>query len=988
MSVHYSSTVIRTALALLTLTALHACNGGPVGDGEGANDGAGTARSKLKGAVDLPGGTTTFLEAEPNDTVDQAHSIGPISAGDSLTILGHTSTLGADPFDAFRFTATERVEITATLDFDSPVANDFDMRVYDLVGMQFVESYAATSVPEVGVFHANGAFMIVIEAFSGEDTYSLHLDVVAAGNSIGEDEPNDPSGSAQYLGELNAGETIVLSGSANSGGNASDLILVACPASTSITASLAFPGGANFDVVVSNATADITNPGEVARFDSLTNNPETGTYNSPAMRLLEIEVLAVAGSGSYTLTLTGAVPLPTNDPDAGDGRNERHGRRIAPLAREAVTSKKGGTGAFFGRPALPAVPGELLVKPRPGRDLAGMLARRGCHVEGEIPDRVLRVRFEFDASVSADDRARYTTAMAASLDASDDVEYCERNLYRFATGEPNDTFYNLQWHYSLLQLPAAWDITTGDNGVIVAVIDTGETSHPDLAGRQIGGYDFISDIQNAGDGNGMDPDPTDVGDSNGLAPSSFHGTHVAGTIGANSDNGEGGAGVTWATRLMHLRVLGLLGASDMDIANAILYAAQLANGSGAIPGERADIVNLSLGGPGFSQTVQDAVTDAYNAGVVLVAAAGNNDSNVAFYPAANTNVISVSAVDLVSAKAPDSNFHSTVDLAAPGGDLGADLNGDGYPDGVLSTLVDDAGSSAEFVYQYYQGTSMAAPHVSGIAALMLAVDPLLTPAEIEAILESTATDLGPAGHDDVFGNGLVNAYQAVALAAGGAAGGPAIGLTTHTLGFGTSTTTLDVQVANIGGGLLSVASVTPTTDDGANWLTATAIPDPTPTTTDTQAVRVTVSRSGLSDGVYVGIVEVDSDGGTATIQVSMVKSSGSQAVDVDLFVLAVEYPSFTTAGQDIVNPTGSLSYEIGQLLAGDYVIIVGSDVDDDGFICDEGEPFCGLFPTLDQPLVVSVEHNETISGLDLVVSGTFTGASAGAPFGRKFQLIR
>ena len=120
----------------------------------------------------------------------------------------------------------------------------------------------------------------------------------------------------------------------------------------------------------------------------------------------------------------------------------------------------------------------------------------------------------------------------------------------------------------------------------------------------------------------------------------------------------------------------------------------------------------------------------------------------------------------------------------------------------------------------------------------------------------------------------------------------------------------------------------------------------------------------------------------------MVNSSGTQAVDVDLYVLAVEYPAFTTEGQDVVNPTTNLDYRIDQLLAGDYIIVVGSDVDDDGFICDEGEPYCGIFPSLDQPLVVSVAYDETLSGLDLVVSTSFTGASVGAPFGRKFQLIR
>src|SRR5262249_6884057 len=159
------------------------------------------------------------------------------------------------------------------------------------------------------------------------------------------------------------------------------------------------------------------------------------------------------------------------------------------------------------------------------------------------------------------------------------------------------------------------------------VIDTGETAHPDLIARQIPGFDFISDPANAGDGDGRDPDPTDVGDGNGVEPSSFHGTHVAGTIGAETNNGSGVSGVTWAGRIMHLRVLGRQGGNDFDIANAILYAARLANASGTLPPERANVINMSLGGPGGSSTVRNAITAARGQGVVIFAAAGNENSS-------------------------------------------------------------------------------------------------------------------------------------------------------------------------------------------------------------------------------------------------------------------------------------------------------------------------------------------------------------------------
>jgi len=369
----------------------------------------------------------------------------------------------------------------------------------------------------------------------------------------------------------------------------------------------------------------------------------------------------------------------------------------------------------------------------------------------------------------------------ATLDAVDemrrrpDVLWAQPNYRRHAFRVPNDEFLPLQWHYPLISLPAAWDVTIGSPDVVVAVIDTGLLiGHPDIADeRLVPGFDFISDGGVAQDGDGIDPNPFDVGDGGPNAPSSFHGTHVAGTIGASTDNGVGVAGVDWNARIMPVRVLGAGGGFDFDIAQGIRFAAGLDNVSGARPARRADVINMSLGGPGFSPAMQEAIQDARAAGVIVVVAAGNENENAAgSSPAAFAEVVCVSAVDRTRAKAFYSNFGAVVDVAAPGGDTGVDLDGDGFADGVLSTRGDDsAGNGIVPIFEFLQGTSMAAPHVAGVVALMQAAfmdahgGARMTPDQLDALLRAGAlTD--DLGDDEFSGHGLVNAHKAVLAAAG------------------------------------------------------------------------------------------------------------------------------------------------------------------------------------------------------------------------------
>jgi len=578
---------------------------------------------------------------------------------------------------------------------------------------------------------------------------------------------------------------------------------------------------------------------------------------------------------------------------------------------------------FAGFEELPieSVRGELIVSAREDASAAGWLAGHGMREKLRIPDGPRLVAFDLPAGLDERAARRATIQRVRALAEDERVEYAEPNVIWHAMDVPNDTYYPFQWDMPLMRMPEAWDLTHGLSSVIVAVLDTGETAHPDLAGRQIAGYDFVSDAASAGDLDGIDADPTDEGDGDGLHPNSFHGTHVSGTIGASTDNGTGVAGVTWATGLMSLRVLGKDGGTSFDIANAIKYAARLANNSTTLPAQRANVINMSLGGPGASSTVQSAVTQARNAGVVIFASAGNENSSAPSYPAAYTGVISVAAVDINAQRAPYSNFGPTIDLCAPGGDTSKDLNHDGYADGILSTLMDGASPPFTPIYGFYMGTSMACPHAAGVAALMLAVNPALTPAQIETLMKSTAVDLGLPGRDNDYGSGLVDAYEAVFAAQNGVASGtPVLGMTPLALSFGAKTTSLSAQVANFGSGKLNVTTLTP---DMA-WLSAALVPSSS-STSDTASVTLTVDRMGLADGDYSGTLTVDSNGGTQVVSVSITVDITSVPIDVDLFVLLLDSVTFDTVAEVVVNPTTGLDYSLPDLPAGDYYLVCGSD---------------------------------------------------------------
>ena len=309
----------------------------------------------------------------------------------------------------------------------------------------------------------------------------------------------------------------------------------------------------------------------------------------------------------------------------------------------------------------------------------------------------------------------------------------------------------------------AWGTTRG-KGVTVAVLDSGITAHPDLDANVLPGYDFIAESAFSNDGNGRDSDPTDAGNwtvdnqcftGSKASPSDWHGTHVAGTIAAIANNNEGIAGVAPEAKIVPVRVLGACGGFDSDITDGIIWAA-----GGSVRGvpanqNPAQVINMSIGSEGTCTTpYRQAIAQANKRGSIVVVAAGNNSFDASKSSPGNCeDVINVGATDKNGKRSYFSNYGSRVDVSAPGGDRRY------WGGGILSTL--NAGKTApgKADYAEYQGTSMAAPHVAGIVALMKAVDPKLTYAQAKKALQSTSQ--GVECDQSACGSGIVNAARAV-----------------------------------------------------------------------------------------------------------------------------------------------------------------------------------------------------------------------------------
>jgi len=313
---------------------------------------------------------------------------------------------------------------------------------------------------------------------------------------------------------------------------------------------------------------------------------------------------------------------------------------------------------------------------------------------------------------------------------SEATEYIEPNYTYSASFAPNDPDFRRQWNLESIGVTDAWQTSRG-RGVTVAVIDTGVSRVSDLKQTElVPGYDFVNDRQNANDDHG-------------------HGTHVAGTVAQSTNNNHGVAGIAYEAKIMPLKVLAASGGgTTSDIAEAIRFAAN----------HNADVINMSLGGGGFSEAMDEAIAYAHQKGVTIVAAAGNAGRNAAEFPGRYNHVIAVSATGPDGQKANYSNYGAGVDISAPGGAI---VSSSDRTTGILQNTVD--AKTGQSIFEYFQGTSMASPHVAGVAALIRAQG-IKSPDQIERILAQSATrvEKDPLNH---YGAGRLNAAAAVSLAA-------------------------------------------------------------------------------------------------------------------------------------------------------------------------------------------------------------------------------
>jgi serine protease len=531
--------------------------------------------------------------------------------------------------------------------------------------------------------------------------------------------------------------------------------------------------------------------------------------------------------------------------------------KSAALTVNVQPASGGGPGSISGTVSVGAaatslgqaefVPGELIVKFRSGVSLQSVqtLSAGGVQLQQVRP-------------LSLENAYLYRTVQTReavleglnALRTRADVEYAQPNFILRPQATPNDPRFADQWNLPAINLPAAWDLTKGSGNVVVAVLDTGIVSgHEDLSGKLVSGYNFISDPAGGGP---RGPNPEDT-DTNG----EFHGTHVAGIIGAATDNGKGVAGVGWSTKILPVRVISANGGTTADIIDGLRWAAGLSVSGAPTNPKAADVINLSLGGSGKcsdSPALQSAINDALGKGAIITVAAGNSnvDANT-FTPASCSGVITVGATGRDGNRASYSNYGPRVDLMAPGGDA---------DNGILSTINNNS-------YGLLAGTSQAAPHVAGVIALMKAIKPGLTSGEALSILKSTARAISSCGGN--CGAGLIDAGAALnKLSPPPAQKSLALGanpsVVTLTLG---SSTTVSVSLS----------------------IVRTNFNDP-----------VSLSVSGAPSGVNATLSSTSVSGNSATLNLSLTGTPAAQSYTLTVNASGGGVSASTTVMVNVVQP--------------------------------------------------------------------------------------
>lgn len=572
------------------------------------------------------------------------------------------------------------------------------------------------------------------------------------------------------------------------------------------------------------------------------------------------------------------------------------------------------------------------------------------------------------------------------------VKVVARNLKKYGFRVPNDPLFGFQWHYDMIGMTAAWDIETGDPDLVIAVVDSGIVqAHPDINDRlardplnnTIVGADLISEGGIDGDEfAGRDTNPEDPGD--GALPSgesSFHGSHVAGIIGAESDNGEGVAGITFQSQILPVRVLGLqLAGFDDDIMDGIYWAL----GDPAVAGvpvnvKPARIVNLSLGGPSdansqefwelnFAQIFEDP--DGLYNNPIFVAAAGNSDEDAGNVTPANLpGMISVGAAGIAGVRTSYSNYGASIDIMAPGGDASTDLNSDGEDDAILSLVGND--------YNLREGTSMAAPHVTGVAALLVAAKPDLTQAQVETIIRTAADPRGRCSEG--CGTGILDAVGSLLLAGGELQLEPKLAADVTQAFVPAGLQSVQLRVLNLGNAPVSYQ----TTIEGPQQNLFSVSPPSGTLAAATAGVEqasaalvVTLSRQGF-------------EAGSANLRITTTDATPAQEVVVSLGfnddpnrapreVEVVEVTAFTEDPEGNLDPVASglalrengYAWEITGLRPGEYFVFAVADDNRDGLFSGNVESI-GAYPRNDEPTPVKVEANKRTEGIDITLTSSF-----------------
>lgn len=642
-------------------------------------------------------------------------------------------------------------------------------------------------------------------------------------------------------------------------------------------------------------------------------------------------------------------------------------------------------------PDAPFVTGEAIVKVGDNVALASALKRAPMKTIRQLDPQHRLVRMESMKSRSTRDPLQQTIDWIESLRDEPEIASAQPNYLLYSQNSPTtEPLYLRQWHYGLINAPIAWQLAPeGGAGVTVAVLDTGLFRsggqwHPDLDANVVNplpdGADLVSGSLDDDDEHGPDDNPADPGDP--VGGSVYHGTHVAGTIAARADNNLGGTGIAYGASLLPVRVLSGSGTgSAADLLDAIRWV----SGAGDDDVPKADIVNMSLGGLPFLQPMQNAIITASNKGVIFVAAAGNQNSGIPSYPAAFNHVFSVSATDGAGNKSGYSNFGSTIDLAAPGGDALRDANADGRADVVVSSSASRINGILQPTYIGLQGTSMAAPHVAGVFALMKSLNPDLDEPALRAMLENgdLTEDIGTPGRDNLYGYGLIDAGKAVLSALSGEIP-KLLSPSPASLNFSNGSQLLELRLAALQG------EVTLTGLSGPDWLDVSPRQLPGPTS---EFILELALRNDLvvPDQLTQGLLAInyeDDDGLGKLLEVRVVAQilSDEFARNAgDHFVLLVKpepnpdtgfYEAVGQAAVTADNGSYNFSFIIDEnadpnrfdtVPPGDYFLVAGTDLDNDGVICSDGEA-CAEYPIAGLRQVITLEAGQSLTGIELTTS--------------------